>query len=197
MENVMFTLILILSGAVNEYLFVQPHNATRYEVRHMEQNKIAENDTSNQQSVDALARSIDSCPAWSEIDKDDSATRSVILHCLDKISASELSIIRAAMGKFISDKRSANNYNVASMSKLFVLNRYLFDAPSKAPFNRSTFGGWVGVPSTDREINWLWPLSIDSAGNLKLTGTFRGYMGDDYLALEEFDYFNKTFRRRR
>jgi hypothetical protein len=55
----------------------------------------------------------------------------------------------------------------------------------------------MGVPADSEWINLLWPFTIDEAGTLTLTGQFHGYMGDDYLALQEFDDFNKKYGGRK
>jgi hypothetical protein len=83
------------------------------------------------------------------------------------------------------------------MSRLYVLSRYIFNVPERAKFDSPTFGGWMGVPHNSEEINLLWPLSYDQQGNLALTGQFGGYMGDDYLAIQEFDYFRSAYGARR
>jgi hypothetical protein len=84
------------------------------------------------------------------------------------------------------------------MSRLFVLNRYLFDLPPKARIDRGKVYGlgfcrWV----EGNEIPLLWPFSrTDDGTSLSLTGRFRGYMGHEYLAVPAFDYYNRQYGRR-
>jgi hypothetical protein len=148
----------------------------------------------NDASINKVVKAIETCPAWRSASDD--LSRKKLLVCLEGISKNDLNVIRMAMERYIAFKRKRNSYDVDSMSRLYLLNRYIFDVPEKAEFSRSTFGGWMGVPHSSQEINLLWPLSFDRNGKLALTGRFAGYMGDDYLALEEFDHFKETYGQR-
>ncbi len=143
--------------------------------------------------VDEVFGLIDSCPAWSDIRADDLVTQNKILAACEKISTYKLAIIKQAINKYINSKKKADMYDVSSMSRLFILNRYIFKVPSKASFDRGAFGGWHGVPSDAKEVNWLWPLSLDVNGKIQLINKFRGYTGHEFLALQEFDYFEQQF----
>ena len=148
-------------------------------------------------SASTVAREIESCFPWSELRESDDEARKQIMTCFGKIASYDLVMIRLAIEKYVSTKRSQKAFNVAAMSRLYVLNRYLFNVPEKARFEKGTFGGWMGVPADSEWINLLWPFTIDEAGTLTLTGQFHGYMGDDYLALQEFDDFNKKYGGRK
>ena len=148
-------------------------------------------------SPSTVAREIESCFPWSELRESDDEARKQIMTCFGKIASYDLVMIRLAIEKYVSTKRSQKAFNVAAMSRLYVLNRYLFNVPEKARFEKGTFGGWMGVPADSESINLLWPFTIDEAGTLTLTGQFHGYMGDDYLALKEFDDFNKKYGGRK
>jgi len=166
------------------------------EVRSMGQNKSSTSESSKA-SADTVAREIERCPPWSELREGDDATRQQIMKCLEQTANYDLVIIRQAMEKYVSIKRSEKAFDVSAMSRLYVLNRYVFDVPEKASFERSTFGGWMGVPHDSSSINLLWPFTVDERGKLTLTGQFSGYSGDDYLALQEFDYFKEKYRVRK
>jgi hypothetical protein len=146
-------------------------------------------------TINRVVRTLETCPAWTSASDDLSRKR--ILVCLESISKNDLNVVRMAMERYIRIKMKRNSYDVDSMSRLYLLNRYIFDVPEKAEFSRPTFGGWMGVPHSSQEINLLWPLSFDRNGKLALTGRFAGYLGDDYLALEEFDHFQQTYGERR
>ena len=154
-------------------------------------------DQPNQASADTVAREIELCPPWDELNKGDDATRGQIMKCLEQIANYDLAVIRQAMEKYMSIKRSQKALDVTAMSRLYVLNRYVFNVPEKASFERSTFGGWMGVPHDSQWINLLWPFSVDEKGKLTLTGQPSGYLGDEYKALQEFDYFNEKYGVRR
>ena len=148
-------------------------------------------------TVNSVVKMIGACPAWSDLRASDILSRKASLACLERISHNDPDVIRKSMERYISNKRRRNAYDVSSMSRLYVLNRYVFNVPEKAKFDRPTFGGWMGVPHNSEEINLLWPLSYDQEGKLALTGQFGGYLGDDYLAIQELDYFRSIYGARR
>ena len=45
----------------------------------------------------------------------------------------------------------------------------------------------------DGEVNELWPWERGPGGELTLTGRFRGYVGETFLALEEMESFMRRF----
>ena len=124
------------------------------------------------------------------------STKKIILDSCEKISRYKLGVIRKAIEKYQKDLSLSGSYNVDSMSGLYVLNRYLFNVPDNAPLGNGTFGGWGGVPETDKGINWLWPLSIDADNHFDIIGTYHGYGGQPYLAVWEFDHFNEKYKPR-
>lgn len=148
-------------------------------------------------AIEDIANLLEASPAWSNILANDNQSQKIVIEYLERISQYDLAIIRVAIEQYINHKMATKSYGVSSMSRLYVLNRYLFDLPTDYPFDRSTFGGWIGVPEGNGRINLLWPFSYDSQGQLVLTGRFGGYNGHDYLATQEFDYFQQTFPTRK
>lgn len=153
--------------------------------------------SSDMPSADKVAKEIELCPPWSELKQGDDATRIQIMNCLEKIASYNPALIRQGMEKYVLITKLQNAYDVSAMSRLYVLNRYIFNVPEKAKFERAAFGGWLGVPYNSQKVNDLWPLTFDKNGKLSLTEQFRGYSGDDYQALQEFDYFNEKYGLRR
>ena len=83
------------------------------------------------------------------------------------------------------------------MSKLFLLNRYLFKVPACYKLKDARFfGAWGKVPHHADEVNLLWPLATDLSGKCVLVAKFGGYLGATYLPLPEFDWFDDRFGRR-
>ena len=93
-------------------------------------------------------------------------------------------------------RTTKEGFNVSAMSKLFVLNRYVFNVPEFTPLNQQRFGSFLGVPVLEGRVNELWPWQIDPAGELQLTGFFRGYAGESFVALEEAEAFQRLYGRR-
>ena|ERR1041384_3360545 len=141
---------------------------------------------------------IESSPEWSEIPADDEASRSKIIEKMRGVAKYDLDTIRSAIEQYLSKKEQSEGGNdVASMSRLYVLNRYLFDVPDKVPMGERRFGSFFGIPHDSQSVNEMWPLSVDDKGKLALTGSFKGYFGEEYLPLQEFDYFKEKYGPRK
>jgi hypothetical protein len=151
-----------------------------------------------QTAVKEIGDRLRACPAWSELTAIDRDSSRKIIEALVDISAYDLEIIRKGIAEYISQaERSQQGYDVAAMSRLFILNRVLFAVPEKAPrLSVQFFGGWGGVPSDSTHINLMWPLAYDHTGSLYLSGPYSGYFGETYLAIAEFDWLRDTFDRR-
>jgi hypothetical protein len=147
----------------------------------------------SEDAPEGVVRILDSCPAWS----DSSAKTEDILSHLAQVSARESSVIRAGMERFVARHISQKTYDIASMSKLFVLNRFLFAVPEKVKVAAPFFGGFEGVPYNQSVMNVMWPLSFSDGGHIRLSGRYSGYSGDNYLAVQEFDFFLKKYGRRK
>jgi hypothetical protein len=140
---------------------------------------------------------LDTTPAWSDIGRDDTERRRDVIVRLLRLSDNDTSVLRDVVSGYVQRKTaSPTGYDVAAMSRLYVLNRVLFNVPSTVPLATPGFASFAGIPSADGVVNELWPLSQDRFGNLELTGQFAGYFGESYLAVQEFDYFAATFGRR-
>lgn len=143
--------------------------------------------------VKGALKSLGSMPAWSEIGSSNVARRA-IEQTMAKLEQSGLETLRAAVKLYVdwADEQPGGP-SVAEMSRLFVLNRYIFNVPESAPLGSvRLFGGWRGVTTKPGILNPLWPWKIVQ-GKKRLRGQFLGYSGDVYQALEEFDYFRKQF----
>lgn len=142
---------------------------------------------------------IENSPAWTDIPLGDKASIQKLFMNFEKISKSDIKVIREAIKLFITDRQRAKKYYVKDMSQVFLLNRYLLKVPSGMVSQRvgSRYGGWVGIPVDSENINLLWPLSLGKDGNLQLVGKYSGYIGDDYSGLEEFDDFIERFGLRK
>lgn len=139
-----------------------------------------------------VVRILESCPAWSSAN----ANKREIIASLQRLSTNQTSVLRSGIEQFVAKCQSENAYDVGNMSKLFVLNRFVFSVPERDRYDGPFFGGWEGIPHDQKEMRILWPLSHAKDGQLQLTGTFAGYSGHLYLAVQEFDYFLKKYGRR-
>ena len=56
---------------------------------------------------------------------------------------------------------------------------------------------FLGVPETADTVDELWPWEPGPDGDLRLTGFFRGYAGETYLAQQEADAFEDRYGLRK
>ena len=146
--------------------------------------------------ADAVAI-IKRCPPFTLIQEDDRHEQQELLKCLAELHTYETAVLRKAVEQFITEDRDAF-VSVDDMSKLFVLNRYIFNIPATAKGKEvRPFGGWV-LPYDDGkgEMDLLWPFRIVENDQLELVGFGVGYMGETFRAVAEFDLFNERFGRR-
>ena len=137
------------------------------------------------------------CPLWTELAVDDKLQRNKMTKELKRLQQYDLRTIRDGMASYIK-KANYSSYTVKQMGQLFVLNRFLFAVPDELPLGSIPFfGGW-DVPVNGGMVNSSWPWSFNQrTQKICLTGLFSGYSGDQFLALEEFDYLRARFGRRR
>lgn len=150
-------------------------------------------------SIKEVILLIEDCPAWSDISSGDKDSFQRIYMNFEKISKSDIEVTREAIKLFIRDRQRAKKYYVKDMSQVFLLNRYLLNVPSAMVSQKTVarYGGWVGIPIDSENINLLWPFSLNRDGSLQIVGKYNGYIGDDYMGLDEFDDFKERFGLRK
>ena len=83
----------------------------------------------------------------------------------------------------------------ANESRLFLLSRFAFDLPRRAPAEqRRVFKGWTNWPEPDHEgmVDLSWPVRF-GAGGPSLLAPYRGSDGPRYGAVEEYRYLRDHF----
>jgi hypothetical protein len=138
-----------------------------------------------------LLQKLDACPPWASLDVNDQQTVAVLMRALAFFQNCDYDVLRKVIARYVTIKTETEEYDVESASRLFILNRYLFNVPEIAPISEPHFGGWV-IPHDDRTANRLWPFRLKD-GQLILIGGFQGYFGAKYDALGEFDFFRKVY----
>jgi len=125
--------------------------------------------------------------------------RAAIEQTAQRIAQYDLNTIRAAIAAYLANDGQVLG-TAAARGKVLIINKYLFDLPATAPASSSharTFGGgWWGQPVFDDAVCLRWPWSVDDDGTWHLTGTFGGFTGPPYDALQAFDYYREQFGRR-
>jgi len=148
---------------------------------------------SSETGVAAVLEILKTCPSLYQADIHDRELKTEILSGYFRISNIDPEIVRRAVSQYLKQNVEDRTYNVQEMFKLHVLNRILFDVPDWAQSNEvGAFGGWIGIPKRNGEVNLSWPVQeID--GEFEFISSNVGYLGEMYMAVEEFDYFRKKY----
>jgi hypothetical protein len=141
--------------------------------------------------IETVVELLQSCPAWSAPGSDPK----VIVAHLNPLACLSTPALRAGIEQFVARCTTDKRYDIANMSKPFILNRLLFALPDKEAADVQYFGGWER-PLNDTSRDPMWPVSLGADNKLLLTGNYTGYSGHRYLAVQEFDYFLRKYGRR-
>jgi hypothetical protein len=145
----------------------------------------------------AVADLLEEMPAWSEVATGDRPGLRQVEEAVHRVHRFGTEAVKDGLRRFVTVRaRSPGGLDVADMSKLYVLIRYMYDAPQRAPKDKPRYGSFLGVPDTPDTVDELWPWDLGPDGQPHLTGFFQGYVGESYLALEEADAFEKSYGAR-
>jgi hypothetical protein len=137
-----------------------------------------------------VATILRSMPEWLQLPRKGSD----IISSLTSISHFPTEVIRAAEFSYLNSATSEDDS--VKWDKLMLTHRYIFAVPARVrPEDVRFFGGW-GRTGSESTLNLLWPFEEKQDGSLHLRWLPSGYLGPDYRALDEFDYFSKRFGRR-
>jgi hypothetical protein len=132
-------------------------------------------------------------PSWTSVGNTQAGEK--LIGALNPLLSKKTEDLRIGISKYIETLNDGNK--LAGYSKIFVLNRLLFNVPDREDLNKANFlGGWGGVPFDDKYVNMMWPIGKNTKGRFILVGYFSSYLGVEYAAIEEFDYLNKNYGRR-
>lgn len=146
-------------------------------------------------AADEVATLLEALPPWSEVPAGDESGLRAIEEAVGPFAAFAADGIISGVEEFVGRCASAERgFDVAAMSKPFIVSRFVFAVPDRVPIAaRQGFGSFAGIPVLDDVVDDLWPWELDEAGALRLRGHFRGYVGETYLAVEEAQYFSVTY----
>ncbi|NQY05591.1 MAG: hypothetical protein HRT68_05130 [Flavobacteriaceae bacterium] len=132
--------------------------------------------------------------SWADISICDSNNHEELIKNMSRIMEYEIHYIKEAISIYIEkSSESISGYSTNMMAKLHVLNRYIFNVPECIDVNTPRYGSFIGIPIENQDVNALWPLRTNDAGDLELYDDFKGYIGESFMAIEEFDYFLKEY----
>ena len=128
-------------------------------------------------------------PSWADVSHPDKDLKPEIMADMRRIATHSIEAIKAAIQAYVDQSyAAAEGYTTMDMGKLFVLNRFLFNVPLYVSPDRPGFGGFLGVPVEEGRVNKLWPLAQEN-DELTLKDDYKGYAGESYPALKEFEFF--------
>ena len=148
----------------------------------------------NRHAAGEVAVLLEALPPWSEVPAGDESGLRAIEEAVDPFAAFSADAVVSGVGEFVDGSRfSERGFDVAAMSKPFVVSRFVFAVPDRVPVaTRQGFGSFAGVPVVGDSVDELWPWEL-AEGSLRLRGHFRVYVGETYLAVEEAQYFSATY----
>jgi hypothetical protein len=147
-------------------------------------------------SATDVAAVIEASPDWMSLTAGDTLSQRRLFEGLLPVRRCDVTVIRQGIKLVLASTRQQENEVRPDYSRLYLVNRIVFDVPSNAPLSAPTFGSFIGVPADKSHIDLLWPLSYDTRKRLTLTGWFRGYAGPAYRWADEFDYFAIHYGKR-
>jgi hypothetical protein len=151
--------------------------------------------TSMEANVDAMLNALTAAPAWTRMsDPDRAGDRRRLSVALSFVAGHSLAQIRTVVQRYLKQSDFKSGFqDIHAVSKLYVLNRYIFAVPdTENPDGVRFFGGFRGEPENAGSMNMCWPLAV-SGNDISIVGICHGYNGDYYDALEEFDYFRARY----
>jgi hypothetical protein len=142
----------------------------------------------------AVAALLEEMPAWSDVPTGDTEGLREVEEASRRIAGFGPDDAGDGIRRFVAaHSQGPGGLDVAAMSKVYVLLRYLFDAPQAAPKGVPRFGSFLGVPETAQTVDELWPWEPGPDGEVHLTAFFRGYGGETYLAVDELEAFAERY----
>jgi hypothetical protein len=136
-------------------------------------------------------------PAWAEQEDLEPAAVQRIEAGVARLAALDDAALRRLVERYVEAENAAHGeLGVPAASRLYVVIRYVYAAPARAPGGVARFGAFAGIPTGEGWVDEQWPWT-ERDGRLHLTERFGGYFGDEYLALEELDAFRQRYGRRK
>jgi hypothetical protein len=155
--------------------------------------------------METILNMFERCPLWLELRRtqpydfysysgEDERKAVEIVRTMSELSQYSTDVLREAVRRWISEA-SPDNIDLRN-SKVYVLNRYLFDVPRHG----KTIPQYPSDPPGRSSISPMWPLDLDKEGNIVLTGrimpTPTTGARSSTFGLDEFDRFAKQYKRR-
>jgi len=117
--------------------------------------------------------------------------REMLLGAILFISHHDITKIREAVRLYTLEAEGSPT-ELDMLSKVFILNRYVFAIPEKLD-DAPVGAGWARPNGSI--VSTVWPIAITDSGAKIIDGP-HGFFGGSYNALSEFDRFNQIYSHR-
>jgi len=147
---------------------------------------------------DAIALALQRCPLWAVIPAGDLETRAHITDAYLRLAHYPTAAIRAGIVLYLQSFPARDPHVLNAQQRVFALLRVVFQVPARVDPNKGLPYGVYGNPALpDGTIDFLWPFSAGSAGQLELTGVDQGaHAGPAPNVLSDFDRMASQLPRR-
>jgi hypothetical protein len=154
----------------------------------------------NAKGVVLVANELRGCALWTEIPQYDIEARKQITATYIALAHLDTETIRAGIASYIDsyilDGQPKLHY-IEAIEKVYAFLHVVFKVPQRADASKGSPFGLMGNPVYPDGVDLLWPISIDRAGRLKLTGVDSGlHTGVPYDPLSDFDKMASQLERR-
>ena len=148
-----------------------------------------------------IAEELQHCPLWIDIPPQDTDRRQQIANIYLNIARYPTEVIWAGVHIYVDSYTQLDHRYIEAGYKVFALERVVFNVPARfrvgERFPYSTLGNPSIPENTTTYIDFLWPYSIGSAGQLVLSGFGVGQLsGPPYNPIADFDQMVARLPRR-
>jgi hypothetical protein len=145
-----------------------------------------------------IAMELERCPSWTSVPQQDIARRKEITVAYSTLAKYSTDAIRGGVALYVESHSRRDPAYQEVVGKVFAFVRVVFRVPPHLQVGRDLLYAIQGNPvSADHVIDFLWPYSIDSAGELTLTGVPPvASSGPPYEAIPDFEQMENRLERR-
>lgn len=144
--------------------------------------------------IDESVEKLASAPAWCDMSRADLESQGPrLIEAYASIAMLDSAAVKEVVSRFLA-KYPPEKHGLAPACKIYVFNRYYFNVQQGVV--RTSFGGnWI--KEKDDPLTPIWPLAELDNGEIAVKYSLAAYSGPLYRGMEEFEFFEKVFKKRR
>jgi len=144
-----------------------------------------------------IAEGLHRCPDWYDTPASDVHTRQEITRIYADLAGYDTNTVRAGIELYVHSFSAKENERYTGAVKVFAFLRVFFKVPATLDWHRMPYSTWGNPHLDDTNLDFLWPYSVDEAGELVLTGEGISMSAPPYEALRDFDAMEDAKLERR